>query len=67
MASELGSLPENSMETGFEQLKATLQEAFRAPDNSFITLTADDIIARHKRAMATPASPSKPNVLPDDT
>ncbi len=32
----------------FEQLKAELALAFAAPDSSYVTLTADDIITRHR-------------------
>ncbi|MBX9884670.1 MAG: addiction module antitoxin [Novosphingobium sp.] len=32
----------------FEQLKAELAVAFSAPDSSYVSLTADDIIARHR-------------------
>lgn len=32
----------------FEQLKAELALAFAAPDSSYVTVTPDDIIARHR-------------------
>lgn len=32
----------------FEAVKEELQRAFAAPEDSFITLTAEDVIARHK-------------------
>lgn len=32
----------------FERLKAELQQAFSAPDSSYVLLSAEDIIARNK-------------------
>ncbi len=32
----------------FERLKAELQRGFAAPDNSYVEVTADDVIARNK-------------------
>jgi antitoxin ParD1/3/4 len=39
---------ERADEEAFQRLKAELTLAFAAPDSEFISLTADDVIARNK-------------------
>lgn len=34
----------------FARLKAELQRAFAAPDSSYVTLSADDVIARNRKS-----------------
>ena len=40
---------ERDEEERFQTLKAELQRAFATPDDQYVTVTADDVIARNRR------------------
>lgn len=48
MAQSLEAGKERSEREAFDRLKAELARAFAAPDGSFHSLSADDVIARNR-------------------